>query len=79
MYLLCLCAEVSPSLYSRQFGGRAGGEEAARADCQTDRSEANREARSGNDGAYVPECDKNGKGATQEKIWYKDKDIRIRI
>ncbi len=52
-------AEASPSLYNRQFGQKSGGE-ASRADCETERSEANREARSGNEGAYVPECDKNG-------------------
>jgi hypothetical protein len=60
LHFYCLSvAEASPSLYNRQFGQKSGGE-ASRADCETERSEANREARSGNEGAYVPECDKNG-------------------
>jgi hypothetical protein len=47
-------------LYSRQYSERSGGSTEVRADCHTERLEANREARSGNEGAYVPECDKNG-------------------
>ena len=39
----------------------SGGIRQGKGDCPKEREDANNGARNGNEGAYVPECDKNGK------------------